>query len=178
MLGSVNRIALGRNLKPAIATHLALGLVGGVMAVMVARYLVGQIGVRPGETYFLLTSAGILVFASLRDLGIVRFPSLSTGVQVPKDWRHSMPTFVWVGLFGWILGFTFLTRTESLVVTACLVIAAAGFASILPTILFGAVYGVARVSIVLKSDTKWPETRRAQAIVPSAALLAALWLAV
>jgi len=178
MLGSVNREALGHKFWPAVGTHLTAGALGGMSAVIVSRFFLEQLGLAPGSTIALLLLGLLLLFAIARDLGVIRLPSISTSVQVPKDWRHSLPTLVWSSLFGWLLGFTFLTRTSSSVVQVALISAAAVFESLVLGLFYGAIYGLARTSIVLRahSSTVWPERNRTPIVLTAIALLGAVGL--
>lgn len=179
MLGSVNRGALGAMLVPARLIHVLLGAIGGVCAVLFARYIADEVGIQPGSKAALVTGGTLVVVAMLRDMGILPFPVPSTAVQVPKEWRYTLPGLLWVALFGWLLGLTFLTRSSTAVVTISLFTAGFAFAAMLPPIIFGAVYGLVRTSIVLTGPGRQVSPGRfgINALAVSSSLLLAIVVA-
>lgn len=122
----------------------------------------------------------VLLVAVMTDLRLIRIRVPTTGAQVPGGWRHRLTPSIWVTGYGLLLGFTLLTRISSGVVLAALLTVAVLPSEIVVPLTFGAVYGAARGSVVLRdriaTDPTWYATDNRLLGVAVALPLVVLWV--
>lgn len=162
MVGSVSRRAFPNHFAAAAAWHIAWGAVGGVLAVLGARWVARGLGWTGSDRQSIVVIGVVILYGALgllvRGLWVPSSPA-----QVPKDWRHILPRPVWVGLYGLLLGATWTTRIRSSVVVSALLATALGTKALSHIVAFGLSYGAVRTSLVLIRRVDRP-TRYGQAL--------------
>lgn len=118
---------------------------------LVMRYILVILGVEPSSAVSFAVSGVLLLLALILDWKGIRTPS--TGQQVPAGWRQTMRPTAWVGGFGFILGFAFLTRIPIASLWAVFVAASLTPDRLSVALLFGATFGLIRSLVVFRPAT-------------------------
>lgn len=160
MVGTIVSIGYGeaghRGRGP-LAAHLVGTILGG-LTLGAAIALIGDVGPSGLPRWQLAAGIGAVVAAAygLRELDVIRVPYPQRQWQVPRAWSLVMKPNAYAGMYGFLLGLSFLVRMHVATMFVVAVIAILSGSAPL-AILTGLGYGIGRggALVVLRAGGRW-----------------------